>query len=511
MSLAHNPRLLELDSQIELLERLQLLTNYGSNLVTIGGADGAGKTWLAQHYLEAWAQDKNQSLLMCFPNQDEDQRRVTLLSQLISDPMFNPADSLADSFVRLMEGESCDIVIVVDDAHLLTESFVSELWMLVLEAQQNPHWTVNVLLFAHSNSLDPLLTRLSYGQEHKPIDLEIEPLSQQEADRFFEHLVIRFVEDDMEKRVRNAYRTVARRPGEIMALGDQKVEKRIVIRSIVGSPLNIALVVLILLIAIGGGYWWMMSQPTPDEKAQQITQSFEQTVIPTLSEEPSSEQKTPDTTIEPEEVIDPMLASAEDDTDALPPSVTQEISSVGIGDDENQRVVITSDVVDALLEGKPEQADTSVIDQVVEESIPQDTPSTQVQQQTAPQPEAENNELVVEAEPEVTNEPAPAVIRFSFTKDELKSFSPRSYTLQLAAVNSLADVQAFLDQYQLDNQVFIYPTVRNDVEWYIVTYQNYPTIQVARDAVSSLPDSLQQLDPWAKSLSQVQREIDRVE
>jgi DamX protein len=58
--------------------------------------------------------------------------------------------------------------------------------------------------------------------------------------------------------------------------------------------------------------------------------------------------------------------------------------------------------------------------------------------------------------------------------------------------------------------VYIYPTVRNEVEWFIITYQNYPTIQVARDAVEALPADLQQLDPWAKSLSQVHREIDRV-
>ncbi|MEL7290595.1 MAG: AAA family ATPase [Pseudomonadota bacterium] len=497
MSLAHDPRVLELDSQVELLERLRLLTNFGSNLVTVGGANGAGKTWLAQHYLEAWAQDKNQSLLLCYPNQDDEQRRSTILSQLLSESLFNPADSLADSFSRLMEGESCDVLIVVDDAHLLTESFISELWMLVLEAQLQPRWTVNVLLFAQSNSLDALLTRLSYGQEHKPIDLEIESLSQDEADRFFEHLVIRFVEDDMEKRVRNAYRTVARRPGEIMALGDQKVEKRIIIRSIVGSPINIALLVLVLLLAIGGGYWWMMSQPSPDEKAEQINQALEQTVIPTLPDvTPVEEQQA--NIIEPTPVEDPTLSSAVDDSMALPPDVTEQVESVGNADDDQQRVVITSDVVDALLEGKAEQTDTSAIDQVVEQSMQEESPGLEAEPQAQTQAEA--------SEPE-----QPVVIQFSFTKDELKSFSPRSYTLQLAAVQSLEEVQAFIDQYQLANQVFIYPTVRNQVDWYIITYQNYPTIQVARDAVQGLSTELQQLDPWAKSLSQVQREIDRVE
>ena len=489
MSMAHDSHVLQLDSQVELLERLQLLTNFGSNLVTIAGGDGAGKTWLAQRYLEAWALEKNQALLLCFPNQDDEQRRMTILSQLVSEPLFNPADSIAESFARLMEGEGCDVVIAIDDAHLLSESFISELWMLVLESQQNPLWTVNVVLFAQVNTLDALLTRLSYGQEHKPIDLEIDLLSEQEADRFFEQLVVRYVEDDMEKRVRNAYRTVTRRPGEIMALGDHKVEKRIIIRSIIGSPINIALVIVLLLLLVSAGYWWMMSQPSPDDKVQQITQSVEQTAIPTFEQavpEASEEQASIQVS---EEVVDPMLSQAEDDSQSLPPAVTNEVSSVGTEDDQ-QRVVITSEVVDALLEDKPDSVDTSDIEQVVEDSIPQ-------------------NESQSEQQNSATEEAAPPVIKFSFTKSELQGFSPRSYTLQLAAVTSLEDVQVFLDTHSLEGNVYIYPTVRNDVEWFIITYENYPTIQVARDAVQTLPSELQNLEPWAKSLNQVQREIER--
>lgn len=489
MSMMRDSHVLELDSQRELLERLQLLTRFGSNLITITGTQGAGKTWLAQRYLEVWAPDKNQSLLMCFANQDDAQRRLTILSQLVSEPLFNPADSLIDSFIHLMDGEACDVVIAIDDAHLLSETLLSELWMLVLESQQNALWTVNVVLFTRTGAdegLENQLARLSYGQEQKPIELEIESFSQQEADRFFEQLVIRFVEDDLEKRVRNAYRTVARRPGDIMALGDYKVEKRIIIRSIVGSPLNIALIVLALLLLIGGGYWWMMSQPSPDDKAQQITQSSEQTVIPTLPEDNADALGV----ISPEEVVDPSLANADDDTEALPPAVTEEVTSVGDSNKEHQRVVITSEVVDALLEEKPEEADTSEIEKVVEESVP-------------PQPQAQPATTAVD---EALVKP---VIQFSFAKEQLLSFSARSYTLQLAAVNELEDVQAFLDRYQLSEKVYIYPTVRNDVDWYIVTYDNFPTIQAARDAVSSLSADLQKLEPWAKSLSQVHRELER--
>ncbi len=106
-------------------------------------------------------------------------------------------------------------MIVVDDAHLLSESLVSELWMLVLEAQTKPRWNVNVVLFAQDNGLHALLTRLSYWQEHKPVDLEIEMLSEDEADRLFENRVMRYVDPQVERKVRNAYKKINPLPGKL--------------------------------------------------------------------------------------------------------------------------------------------------------------------------------------------------------------------------------------------------------------------------------------------------------
>ncbi|MCV5803252.1 hypothetical protein OFN34_31110, partial [Escherichia coli] len=57
-------------------------------------------------------------------------------------------------------------------------------------------------------------------------------------------------------------------------------------------------------------------------------------------------------------------SGAVDDSDSLPPAVTEEVASVG-SDDNQQRVVIESNVVDALLEGKADSADTKAIDDVV--------------------------------------------------------------------------------------------------------------------------------------------------
>ncbi|GMM90743.1 SPOR domain-containing protein [Vibrio fortis] len=512
MSLAHELRVLELESQVELLERLQLLTNFGSNLVTVAGKPGSGKTWLAQRYLEAWATDKNQCLLFCHPNQDDQQHRALILSQIVSDPLFNQHDSLSDSLTRILDGDSCDVVIVVDNAHRLSEVLVSELWLLVLEAQNNPQWTINVVLFSEAGHLDSLLTRLSYGQEHKPIDLEIEPLSEQEALQFFESLVVRYVEDDMENRVRSAFRKAAPLPGELMALGELKVEKRIIIRSIIGSPTNIAILVALLLVVIGGGYWWMLSQPTPDDKAESLIAPIEQTAIPTFETKESQSDENLEDVTAPESDGGDSYVGAEDDTSSLPPVVVEETVSVGAEQDTQQRVVIASDVVDALLEGKPETVDTQNIDDVVEANSSSSSNEPVAPSQAALEASSDDEGAAREQAELAAQEAAQAPVKtitFSFARDELKALSPRAYTLQLGAMTELEDVQSFIEQYDIADDVRIYPTVRNDIEWFIVTYQDYPTIQVARDAVESLPKELQALEPWAKSMNQVHREIER--
>ncbi|MFM2640808.1 AAA family ATPase [Vibrio chagasii] len=500
MSLAHELRVLELESQVELLERLQLLTNFGSNLVTVAGKPGSGRSWLAQRYLEAWATEKNQCLLLCHPSQDDQQRRALILSQIVSDPLFNQHDSLSDSLARLLDGEPCSVVIVVDDAHRLSELLVSELWMLVLEAQANPQWTINIVLFSEIGHLDTLLTRLSYGQQHKPIDLEIDDLSQPEAEHFFESLVIRYVDDESETRVRRAFNKAQPLPGELMALGELKVEKRIIIRSIIGSPINIAIVVALLLLLIGGGYWWMFSQPTPDDKAQSLIAPIEQTAIPTFEVDSGSEQAGVEGVVDTETSTDISYQGADDDSSSLPPVVVEETASVGEVEQDQQRVVITSDVVDALLDDKAQSADTSAIDAAVEEN-------TQVEANS--QADAEAVAPANEESDLTESTPPTKKITFSFSREELQAISPRAYTLQLSAMTSLEDVQSFIEEYDLENKVRIYPTLRNDTKWFIITYQDYPTIQVARDAVSTLSKPLQQLEPWAKSMNQVHREIER--
>jgi DamX protein len=618
MSLARDHRVLELSSQAALLERISLLTNFGSNFIHVFGEKGAGKTWLAQRYLEAWAQDKNQSLLLCYHSQSDAQRRHTILSQLRSNESFDPDADLVESFYQLMEDDSCNIVIVVDDAQQLSEIMIGELWMLVLEAQSQPKWTISVVLFALPKLLDRLLGRLSHGQEHKPIDLEIETLSHNDADRFFEFSVMRFVSDEMEQAVRIAYSKARKLPGEIMALGELKMEKRIIIRSIVGSPINIAIIVVLLALTMGGGYWWLLNQmstPTMDNSTanqEQMTDETsavasnlppsnlqqEQTAIPTLTNnsvnsgmntqlQSQSDSAAASTSTSDADLGDVSLnasgqaisggandtrvnsvatgtatalsqvvpssvnpdPNADDDSHSLPPSVAGNGDNVGIDDADRQRVVITSDVVDALMDNpaKPaHQVDIAAINAgllsasssavknanevVVSTTTNQGTVITSADATDAqleqlaqavsepsieaptPPPQLVTSDVVddgVISVVQAPDSPAPKITSAP-TSDEsrLLAMPERSYTLQLAAFNDPEDVSRFINTNFLNDKANVYKTVRQDVMWLIVTYDNFSTLQLARDAVETLPRPVQALSPWAKSLRQVHREIE---
>ncbi|CAM3564859.1 hypothetical protein VA7868_00019 [Vibrio aerogenes CECT 7868] len=560
MSLA-DERVLELQSQTDLLERIQLLTRFGSNFITVSGGPGAGKTWIAQRYLEVWADDKNQSLLMCYPGQEESQWRSTILTQISSYAEFNADESLVSNLSAVLEDEECNIVIVVDDAHILSEALISELWSLVIEAQKRSQWTVNVVFFSLPKTLDKLLSRLADGEDNKAVDLEIDTLAQDDADRFFEFLVIRYVDPKIEQQLRRSFARIRKTPGDIMALGEQKMEKRIVIRSIIGSPAKIALIILLVCLLVGAGYWWMLSENQAPDILQTAThESNAQTVIPTLPESSSSEaghsgqvsdenhatEATSRTSANP--VKKQNGSRPVDDSGALPPDIVDQTANVGV-DDQGRRVVVSSEVVDALMEGKPESSDTSQLHQVANEVSPPPQMilsdeavadiSDDLQQRqsgTGNQTQAETSQ----AEVNIADMPEPAVasekdqaetssegkkikIRVSRTQTEaasvggpyrddrrvLLNMADRSYTLQLAAFNSVQEVEDFIRRYALQGQVHVYSTVRNSVDWYMITYKNYPTIQMARDAVLTLPDELQSLGPWAKSIRQVHREIER--
>ena len=83
------------------------------------------------------------------------------------------------------------------------------------------------------------------------------------------------------------------------------------------------------------------------------------------------------------------------------------------------------------------------------------------------------------------------------------------YTIQLIGVRSEQSLLAFIKQQNLPGQqpMAYYRTVYRGSSWYPLLYGIYPTAQQARKAIDSLPETIQNMNPWIRRLSAIQKAI----
>lgn len=548
MTIAASLTSLDLDSQIHLLSRVQFLTRFGSHLIQISGDAGAGKTWLAQRYLEQWADadgsQARQALLMCHPAQHDNQHRSILLNQLIPKAVFNDSDPLHQSLERLLEGKPAELLLVIDDAHLLSPALIGELWALVMKAQQASGWQVNVLLFSQTGQLTKALRQVSHGQGQSPLELEIPSLSEPEVQTFMELVLASHSLDANQRRALKAQAAeVAPTPGALMTLDHSEVAKMASSSSRTFSPMSL-LLLLVVLIGAGTVFWFLPSDdakapPRSEAERSEASPALDETLAQSDNEQLVAEtlpETVPETTVtleepkmttEPETTTDPAVAEvrapATENTDALPAPVQLEGLTVGRSNETTKRVVVPSDVVDAMIteqetggSGELAIASQSDLKAAINEVLATDQHS-----RTAENSEGNTGAAAsdVSAAPEgQSSEPSasPAPLAglqavMAEDMDKLKAVNSRHYALQLAAMHSLEATRSFLDEYGVKEMARVYQTQRQGVRWYIVVTGNYASVAAARRAQAQLPDKVQSVQPWVKSYTQIHREIERAQ
>ncbi|QUJ67232.1 AAA family ATPase [Photobacterium sp. GJ3] len=532
MTIAASLTSLDLDSQIHLLSRVQFLTRFGSHLIQISGDEGAGKTWLAQRYLEQWADadgsQARQALLMCHPAQQDNQHRSILLNQLIPNAVFNDTDPLQQSLERLLEGKPVELLLVIDDAQMLSPALIGELWALVTKAQSAADWQVNVLLFSQTGRLTKALRQVSHGQGQAPLELEIPPLSEPEVQTFLELVLSSHSLDANQRRTLKAQaEQVPPTPGALTALNRTEVENMASSSSRTFSPLSL-LAVLLALVVAAGVFWYF---PSGQDAAQQREPETDEPAPVALDEalaesETQLPQATADTTLVVDEAAPSVLDASEtevsdglpqdtESADTLPPPVKFEGLTVGRSGDTGKRVVVPSDLVDAMIteqetggSGEQAVAGSAALNAAIQDVI-NAPPEAQAESDTAPQVTETPAPTQTQAETEPVAPFAALQAAMQADKETLKAVNSRHYALQLAAMHSLEATRSFLTEYGIQEIAQVYQTQRQGVRWYIVVTGDFATVAAARQAQSQLPDKVQAVQPWVKSYTQIHREIDR--
>ena len=440
--------------------------------------------------------------MLCHPAQSDSQHRSIILKQLVSRPVFNEQDPLQQSVERMLGGSPVNLLLVVDDAHLLSPVLIAELWALVQQAQAEPGWQVNVLLFSQSGRLDKYLSQVSHGQAQAPLELEITDFTEQEVQTFVEVL---FASEQLDANGRRALKekalAAASRPGTLVQLDNTEQTNMARPSSRKLSPIAL-LVVLLTVVAAGLVFWFF---PPADEPQQGMSSQ----PVPEMPDGPVLATGSYDESIEQQEAA--RAETVTEDSHRLPPEVSLEGLTVGRSDSK-QRIVVPSDVVDAILS---EQALGGSGEQAVTESLPDAEmvapvkPAAEAAEPGARQEVKPVADITADAAPDEANEPPPLEAPPTVMGVELQAINARHYALQLAALTSVSAASNFIADYEIADIATVYETRRSGEPWFIIVTGDYPDIVTARRAETRLPARLRAVQPWVKSYAQIHREIER--
>ncbi len=532
---------LDLDSQIQLLSRVQFLTRFSSHLILLNGTQGSGKTWLAHQYLENYAQHAEQALLTCTDDQTLLQQRTLLLQQFHSTPMFNEQDSLSQSAEHLLP-EKINFVIIIDNAHFLAPELLTELWALVRQTEMHSGWQINVLLFADPNAITQPFGDIVRTIGPALLELDISELSPNEISQFSEMLLNDEQLGSQHRRdIKSRLARVEPRPGALQQLPQQDVtamtkgSRRL-------SPIQLLIgLIVIVCIIIAGWFGFKALQNTNTTEVTPSDTSLASEAKPTMADR-----------IENTDIVI--------DEKPLPIEIHSEGLTVGRAEKEAQRVVVPSPLIDAMMDeqrvgGTGESAAKEFTQEVLDvpaqnEPVVSDGVATQTRQQTA-----SDNTVISEDE---TNVKAPSASATDITSHDVNSLpavkviepevklsatamiakpdskprlpkkevvvqtpiklantasilaiNKRHYAIQLSASMSWNETKAFVEKNKIQSSARIYKARRDGKIWFIVISGDYTTATRARSAIKALPKQLKALSPWPKSYRKIQQEIER--
>ena len=87
----------------------------------------------------------------------------------------------------------------------------------------------------------------------------------------------------------------------------------------------------------------------------------------------------------------------------------------------------------------------------------------------------------------------------------VKTQNAHYYTLQLASSTNAKLIQKYFSENNLSGKAGYYKNHREGEDWYALVYGAYPSVNLAKQAISSLPKDLRKWSPWVRKMSNIQR------
>ena len=452
----------------ELHSRLNHLVNYSSQLIFVSSESIA-----EQHRtLEAFMADQNEQTEVAFvtaqPQEQVVSYRRQLCRQLIGQVAGSFVRPLNELLVSLNHHDG-PVLIGITQAHHLPNSFLQELWDLVLQsrfAANRQH--LNIVLFGSSNWAEQAQAWLPAKNTATPLLLSSESIEN--------------VQTDLEQLIAQKRAAFQQRISERNNIDDTG-EKVALIRKPWFSLLVIALFSVFFVALLSWQY--------PQKMRELVGLEASNIDAPITVESQSLEVAAPPSKENPIEVA----AAFESQSSEI-----AELSKVNESD-VLTTADTTGDTKDSTAEiSAGEQQTTSTADALL-------VTNWQTRENNSQESALSESEAIPETAAAV-EEPLPT----SATSSDwpaLPALEGSQFLIQLAGLQNIDLAMQFIEDQRLENNVWLYQTQRYGGDWYVIVFnKTYASLDEARIAITQqLPSYQSQSPPFVKSAQQINNEL----
>ncbi|MCG8415818.1 MAG: AAA family ATPase [Pseudomonadales bacterium] len=471
-----------------LLHRLVEQAHYGAPLSAVCGALGAGKTSLAREFSNAFSDEAVVVQVQATLFMNKLQFLEALLQQLpIGASSPEPQDIIADicQFAERLFLDAKTLVVVVDDAHELASEVLESIGLIVARVSES---ALHVLLLGETQLSGMLHSVLGADLLARLLEEELKPLGGESA---MEYVVHKLKDAGYEG-------PVPLDPAQLGVIVNEASGNPGVMNTLISTSLNDASM-RPPKVRTGGA-------PVDSSKPLSFSSAAFASLAPgaaywiaalvlfglllgalLLPEGASND-------------MDVAMATQEPTT-----ATTQRIElSVPVQNDSFSTVVQPQSTVASALTESPDQAavrlseETAVADSGSEETTDVLLPPIE---HAAPddQPRSE--------EPELAAAEVSEGVQVSDFEQQLLAYPSEHYTVQIMGSRSEDSVRRFVARELGALNHGYFETRYQDQPWFVVVMGNFVSREAASRAVSDLPASIRELDPWVRNLTDIQSDI----
>lgn len=505
-------------SQQQAIDQLHQQCQQSVSLIMLHGAEGSGKTTVAELFLEQASDYAEVAFISANERSTNDRLRAQILNQL-----FGTISISDESLSRQIQRQRPlnHAIIVIDNGEYLSESFLAECISTVSQLSAIGQRTS--IIVAGSSRWAQQQRPAPHLRVQGPAMVEVQPFSHEEQIRFVQALLPEKQRSFWNlERIQQFLNSINGYPGEIqqrlqLALATQAARYRdsspteqeqsapagASESDTEKTPSKMKLWPLILIAAListaVAGYlnkdqllplWEQFNgstaSPAQEESSPETTDAASAQASEGESEPATVQAEEPQTTELP--TFEPIN---ERSLELVPEELASSYrASLGTLNNKAAAEITEGDIsVGFIKEQQPKEA-APVRTVVAESGESNEAPAETAANQPA------------QAEPAATQ--TAQTQELPFNTEWALSQPTDSYTLQISIISDTQLLSDFRQDYGLTDNTQVYQRADNR---YVIIFGSYNSIEQARNAASELPQAVQQMEPWAKSFASVHADI----